>query len=64
MSMITAKDDLISANIEYARVGKVAPTSSLNYTIVRLLGKGAFGSVYLATHNLSGRKVAIKSIDQ
>ena len=33
-----------------------------NYTIARKLGSGSFASVYLANHNLTGSKVAIKVI--
>jgi calcium-dependent protein kinase len=33
-----------------------------NYTIISKLGSGAFGSVKLALHNLSGQKRAIKTI--
>ncbi|MEQ9624298.1 protein kinase domain-containing protein [Coleofasciculus chthonoplastes] len=31
-----------------------------NYTIEKLLGKGGFGEVYLARHNLSNERVALK----
>lgn len=33
-----------------------------NYTVLRLLGKGNYGSVYLATHNASGTEVALKAV--
>jgi hypothetical protein len=32
------------------------------YTIERILGQGGFGITYLATHNMFGKKVAIKEL--
>lgn len=34
------------------------------YIIKGILGKGAYGSVYVGEHRLSGQNVAIKQIDQ
>ena len=34
------------------------------YTIVRTLGEGSFGKVKLATHQVSGQKVALKIINR
>lgn len=33
-----------------------------NYTIKGLIGKGAFGKVYLVQHNLSKRHYAMKTL--
>lgn len=35
-----------------------------NYKFVKLLGKGAFGKVILGIHKLTGKQVAIKTIDK
>lgn len=32
-----------------------------NYSLSRMVGKGSFGKVYLATHTITGRKVVLKS---
>ena len=40
------------------------PTSLEFYKFVRLLGKGAFGKITLGIHKLTGKYVAIKSIDK
>lgn len=32
-----------------------------NYTLGRLVGKGSFGKVYLATHNLTNGSKVVKS---
>ena len=34
------------------------------YKFVKLIGKGAFGKVTLGIHKLTGKKVAIKSIEK
>ncbi|KAK7205163.1 serine/threonine protein kinase [Myxozyma melibiosi] len=35
-----------------------------NYRISRMIGKGSFGKVYLATHKLTGTKVVLKSAEK
>jgi carbon catabolite-derepressing protein kinase len=60
--------------------GPIAPTTAMQdtqsgrdsktsqrlgqYTIVRTLGEGSFGKVKLATHQVSGQKVALKIINR
>lgn len=34
------------------------------YKFIKLIGKGAFGKVTLGIHKLTGRKVAIKTVDK
>lgn len=42
----------------------IPPTTLDFYKFVKLLGKGAFGKITLGVHKLTGKKVAIKSIDK
>lgn len=44
--------------------GDVHPTTLDYYKFVRLIGKGAFGKVTLGIHKLTGKYVAIKTIDK
>ena len=50
--------------IVYGKSGEAPPTTTEFYRIGRLLGKGAFGKVNLGMHKLTGRMVAIKSINK
>jgi hypothetical protein len=43
---------------------KVPPTTLDFYKIVKLIGKGAFGKVTLGIHKLTGKHVAIKTIEK
>lgn len=47
-----------------AKHNTMPPTSLEFYKFVRLLGKGAFGKITLGIHKLTGKYVAIKSIDK
>ena len=47
-----------------SKYGQIPPTSLDFYKFVKLLGKGAFGKITLGVHKLTGKKVAIKSIDK
>lgn len=44
--------------------GKIPHTTLDFYKFVKLLGKGAFGKITLGIHKLTGKYVAIKSIDK
>jgi len=44
--------------------GKPPKTLVENYKIGKVMGKGAFGKVNLAIHRLSGKFVALKSINK
>ena len=58
--------ELISSYIKnYFQKNKKYPTTKMKfYKYGRLLGKGAFGKVNLCLHTLTGRLVAIKSINK
>ena len=43
---------------------EVSPTTLDYYKFVKLIGKGAFGKVTLGMHKLTGKYVAIKTIDK
>ena len=43
---------------------KIPPTTLDYYKIVKLIGKGAFGKVTLGIHKLTGKQVAIKTIEK
>ena len=43
---------------------RLPPTSLEYYKFVKLVGKGAFGKVTLGIHKLTGKKVAIKTIEK
>lgn len=52
--------------LQESRRGRESKTSQRlgQYTIVKTLGEGSFGKVKLATHGVSGQKVALKIINR
>ena len=59
------KEKIIEYNKTYIRKHhEIPPTSLDNYKFVKLIGKGAFGKVTLGVHKLTGRHVAIKTIEK
>ncbi len=57
------RERLIKYNKLYLKkYRQLPPTTQDFYEFVELIGKGAFGSVTLAIHKLTGRQVAIKAI--
>lgn len=54
----------LSAQAERSRQDGKASQRLGQYTIVRTLGEGSFGKVKLATHQVSGQKVALKIINR
>jgi len=60
-----AKNSLISYIQDYKKQNKEHPKTNLDFYMVgRVLGKGAFGKVNLCLHKLSGKLVAIKSLQR
>ena len=47
-----------------SKYNKIPHTTLDFYRFVKLLGKGAFGKITLGIHKLTGKYVAIKSIDK
>ena len=59
------RDKLIRYIRSYVKKhNKIPPTTLDFYRFVKLLGKGAFGKITLGIHKLTGKYVAIKSIDK
>lgn len=56
---------LINSIKAYIKENKRLPPTTLEYyKFVKLVGKGAFGKVTLGIHRLTGKKVAIKTIEK
>jgi serine/threonine protein kinase len=63
--MIQERDKLIKFIKEHIEKTKELPPTNLEYyKFVKLIGKGAFGKVTLGIHKLTGKYVAIKTIDK
>jgi len=59
------KEQIIENNKGYVKKHhEIPPTSLDNYKFVKLIGKGAFGKVTLGIHKLTGKYVAIKTIEK
>jgi serine/threonine protein kinase len=69
---VTLNDNILSERekiIKFIKVytkrhSEIPPTTLDYYKFVKLLGKGAFGKVTLGIHKLTGKYVAIKTIDK
>ena len=59
------REKLIKSNKIYFEKHKSIPATTLDYyKFVKLIGKGAFGKVILGIHKLTGKYVAIKTIEK
>lgn len=59
------REKVIKYNKLYFKKHKTLPPTQLEmYKFVKLIGKGAFGRVTLGIHKLTGKQVAIKTIDK
>jgi len=64
-AMLQDKERLVKYNQQYwLKHKEIAPTSTDYYKFVKLIGKGAFGKVTLGIHKLTGKYVAIKTIEK
>ena len=58
------RDKLIKIIKENFKLRNNSPATTLDfYRLIKMIGKGAFGKVYLGVHLLTGKYVAIKSIE-
>ena len=65
IGLVEERDKLISYITHYVQLRKEIPVTSLDYyKFMKLIGKGAFGKVTLGIHKLSGKQVAIKTVDK
>ncbi len=59
------RENLIKFIKNYIRKHNELPPTTLDYyKYVKLVGKGAFGKVTLGVHKLTGKNVAIKTIEK
>ena len=59
------RENLIKTNKESFENFNMSPNTSLDYyRLVKVIGKGSFGVVYLGIHLLTGQNVAIKTIEK
>ena len=63
--ILSERERMIKAIKVYIRKHKRLPPTTLDYyKFVKLVGKGAFGKVTLGVHKLTGKQVAIKTIEK
>lgn len=63
--MLQERDKLMAYIKSYIAKNNELPATTLEfYKFVKLIGKGAFGKVTLGVHKLTGKNVAIKTIEK
>ena len=63
--IIKEREELIKFTKAYIKKNNELPPTTLDYyEFVKCIGKGAFGKVTLGIHKLTGKYVAIKTIDK
>lgn len=64
-TMLQERDKLMAYIKSYIAKNNELPATTLEfYKFVKLIGKGAFGKVTLGVHKLTGKNVAIKTIEK
>jgi serine/threonine protein kinase len=63
--IVDEREKLIKYIMHFSSKRFEVPTTTLDYyKFMKLIGKGAFGKVTLGIHKLSGKQVAIKTVDK
>lgn len=63
--IVEERDKLIKYIQHFTLKRQEVPTTTLDYyKFMKLIGKGAFGKVTLGIHKLTGKQVAIKTVDK
>lgn len=64
-TMLQDREKLIKhIKLHISKTNELPPTTLEFYKFVKLIGKGAFGKVTLGIHKLTGKQVAIKTIEK
>ncbi len=64
-SILSEREKIVKfIKVYVKRHNEIPPTTLDYYKFVKLIGKGAFGKVTLGVHKLTGKYVAIKTIDK
>ena len=64
-TILSERQKLINFIKSYIKTHNELPPTSLEFSkFVKLIGKGAFGKVTLGQHKLTGKYVAIKTIEK
>jgi len=59
------RENIIKQNLQWKESNNsIGQTTMNNYKIIKLIGKGAFGKVSMGIHKLTGKYVAIKTIEK
>jgi len=59
------REEIIKQNFDRLKLSKeIGQSSIINYKVIRSIGKGSFGRVYLGIHKITGKYVAIKTIEK
>jgi serine/threonine protein kinase len=65
IGLIEEREKLIKYIQIYTSKKQESPPTTLDYyKFTKLIGKGAFGKVTLGIHKLTGKQVAIKTVDK
>jgi len=65
IGLLEEREKIIKFISHFVQLNKQVPITTLDYyKFMKLIGKGAFGKVTLGIHKLTGKQVAIKTVDK